>query len=134
MVKGIRSSRLGLPDYKTACRQHLNYISALEDCGLDVTILPADETHPDSTFIEDACLVTEKCAVLTRPGAGTRRNEPEMIMNTIKSIGRPMEQITAPGTLDAGDVMMAGSHFYMLETRHSESNFPLSLPLFLSFA
>ena len=113
MINGISENHLDRPNYEQALKQHQNYISALTDCGLDVTILAPDDNFPDSTFIEDACLVTEKCAVLTRPGAKTRRSEPDMIAAEIRSIGIPVETISAPGTLDAGDVMMADSHFYI---------------------
>jgi len=75
MVKGISSAGLGLPDYELALRQHANYIEALKRCGLDVTVLPADEDFPDSTFVEDVALLTKECAIITNPGADSRRGE-----------------------------------------------------------
>lgn len=113
MVRGVTDAGLGTPDYPLALEQHRDYISTLESCGLDVAVLPPDDSFPDSTFIEDACLITPKCAVLTRPGALSRRQEPKQISTFIHDIGLPVESVTSPGTLDAGDVMMKGSHFYI---------------------
>ena len=113
MIRGITSSGMGQPDYETALEQHRRYIRLLESCGLAVTVLPPDENFPDSTFIEDACLITPECAVLTRPGALSRREEPNHILDIISNTGLPVESITAPGTLDAGDIMMVGSHYYI---------------------
>jgi len=113
MVKGITQAGLGIPDYDLACRQHDAYIKALEACKLSVTILPPDEAYPDSVFIEDACLVTSGCAVITRPGAESRRGEIHSVRKAMAAFDLPIEEITAPGTLDAGDIMMAGTHFYV---------------------
>ncbi len=113
MVKGITQAGLGTPDYDLACRQHDAYIKALESCKLAVTILPQDDAYPDSVFIEDACLVTPGCAVITRPGAESRRGEIQSVRQAMAAFDLPLEEITAPGTLDAGDIMMAGNHFYV---------------------
>ncbi len=67
MVNGITTADLGTVDYQTALLQHVDYIEALKECGLEVTILPADENFPDSTFVEDAALMTPHCAILTNP-------------------------------------------------------------------
>ncbi|WP_022668187.1 dimethylarginine dimethylaminohydrolase family protein [Desulfospira joergensenii] len=113
MVKGITTAGLGRPDYNLALDQHDNYIEALEACGLSVTILEADEEFPDSTFIEDTCLVTPACAVITRPGAETRRGEISAVAEAVKNIGVPVESIQDPSTLDAGDIMMTGNQYYV---------------------
>ncbi len=113
MIKGLTGSQLGLPDYPLACRQHKDYISALEACGLNVTIMPPDEDYPDSTFIEDTCLLTDRCAVITRPGADARKGETASVKQTISRFYNTVEHIRPPGTLDAGDVMMADNCFYI---------------------
>ena len=54
MVEGITSNpQLGKPDYEKALLQHDSYIAALKECGVAVTVLPADERYPDSCFVED---------------------------------------------------------------------------------
>jgi dimethylargininase len=113
MVSGISRANLGKPDYALACRQHDQYIRALEACGLEVTVLDPDEAFADSTFIEDTCLVTQKCIVITRPGAMSRRGETRAVEQAMSRFDRPMAAITAPATLDAGDVMMVNDHFYV---------------------
>jgi len=112
MVNGITSATLGKPDYKLALDQHKDYIHALKKCGLEVTILDPDENFPDSTFIEDACLVTPNCAIITNPGAASRKDETIEISKAVKDLGLPVEKIQDPGTLDAGDIMMVKDHYF----------------------
>lgn len=113
LVNGIRNTDLGIPDFARACRQHAHYIEALTHCGLSVTVLEPDDAFPDSTFIEDTCLVTEKCVVITRPGHLSRRGETRAVAHAMQQFNRPMMEITSPGTLDAGDVMQVDRHFYV---------------------
>lgn len=113
MVHGLTSAGLGVPDYDKALAQHAGYVAALERCGLAVTVLPADEAFPDSTFVEDTAVLTAGCAVITRPGAPTRRGETESIREAVMQHYDRVEEIEAPGTLDGGDVMMIGSHVYV---------------------
>lgn len=113
MIHGLTSSDLGTPEFNLAKKQHDNYINALETCHLDVTIMDADDHFPDSTFIEDTCLITRDVAIMTRPGAASRKDEIIEVEKTIARLQKPVEHIQAPGTLDAGDVMMVGTHFYI---------------------
>jgi len=113
LVRGLTSANLGAPDYENALLQHQAYVSALEQCGLDVTVLPPDEAFPDSTFVEDAALLTPRCAVATRPGAPSRQGEAAVMKGTVRQFFDHVEEIVAPGTLDAGDVMMVGDHYYI---------------------
>lgn len=113
MVKGITQAGLGRPDYSLALEQHARYVEALETCGLAVTVLEADEKYPDSTFIEDTCLVTGKCAVITRPGADSRKGETSAVARAMARFDLPLYHLSAPATLDAGDIMMVGDHFYV---------------------
>jgi dimethylargininase len=113
LVKGLTSANLGLPDYKLALIHHQKYVEALMECGLEVTVLEADENYPDSTFVEDTALLTPKCAIITNPGAPSRRGEIVEMELTIKNISQNVEYIKSPGTLEAGDVMMVGTHFFI---------------------
>jgi len=113
MVNGITTAELGKPDYERALEQHQIYIEALKSCGLQVTELEADNRFPDSTFIEDVALCTSKFAVITNPGAASRNGEKEGIRRALEKFFSVIEHITFPGTLDAGDVMMVGTHFYI---------------------
>ncbi|MDX2419305.1 MAG: arginine deiminase family protein [Xanthomonadales bacterium] len=113
MVNGLSSANLGPPDYPKALLQHADYIEALKECGLQVTVLPADENFPDSTFVEDVALMTPRCAILTNPGAPTRRLETRSMLKTINEFYADVEMIEAPGTVEAGDIMMVGDHYYI---------------------
>jgi len=111
MVNGITTAGLGKPEVELALKQHQDYILALKQCGLTVMVLDPDENFPDSTFIEDACLITPGCAIITNPGAPSRRGETINLSETIKTLGLPVERIRN-GTLDAGDIMMVNDHYF----------------------
>jgi len=110
---GITSANLGKPVYEKALEQHTQYIRALESCGLQVTVLPAVEEYPDSVFVEDTAVLTEKCAVITQPGALSRRGEEIPIREALRGFYTDIAAITLPGTLDGGDVMRVDDCFYV---------------------
>jgi len=113
MIHGITEANLGQPDYEKALEQHSQYVRALESCGLEVLVLEALEAHPDATFVEDTALLTRNGAILTRPGAESRRGEVDSIGHAVTRFYNRIQSIQAPGTLDAGDIMMVGDHFYV---------------------
>jgi dimethylargininase len=113
MIHGLTEANLGQPDHDLALSQHAAYIETLESCGLEVTVLPADEAYPDSTFVEDVALLTPHCAIITRPGASSRRGEIQSMKPVLSQFFTSMEEIKAPGTVDAGDIMMVGDHYYI---------------------
>ena len=113
MVDGISTAGLGIPDYELALMQHAKYIEALKECGLEVTVLDADEAYPDSTFVEDIALLTSECAIITNPGANSRRGETTAIEKVLQGFYANIEEIHEPGRIEAGDIMMVGSHFYI---------------------
>lgn len=113
VVNGLSSSGTGIPDYEKSLRQHSEYIRKLEQCGLNVSILDPDEEFPDSVFIEDTALCTSRCAVITNPGAPSRKGEIKGMKKILQGFFENIEFIYDPGTLEAGDVMMAGEHFFI---------------------
>jgi dimethylargininase len=120
MVAGITSAGLGPPDYDRARRQHDGYIAALEACGLDVTVLPRDENHPDSVFVEDVALLTPACAIITRPGAPARRHETDGWESVLAPFFQDIRRIQPPGTVDGGDILQVGAHHYIGLTERTD--------------
>lgn len=122
MVKGITEANLGIPDYEKALFQHQKYVEALEKCGLELTVLPADENFPDSVFVEDTAVLVKECAVMCNPGASERNEETLAMRKTLENFYTNIEEIKSPGTIDGGDVMQAGKHFFVgLSNRTNES-------------
>ncbi len=121
LVEGLTSSDLGKPVFEKALEQHHRYIEALQTCEVDILILPPDENFPDSVFVEDPVLCTPHCAIITRPGAETRRKETEIIEPAIHRYYENVERIEAPGTVEAGDIMMVGDHYYIGESARTNA-------------
>lgn len=113
LIDGLSSAGLGKPDYKKALDQHSKYIDALKECGLELEILPPDEKYPDSTFVEDVALLTPECAIITNPGAPSRKGEIRDMRSVLAKFYKNIEEIREPATIEAGDIMMVGSHYYI---------------------
>ena len=111
-LDGITTSRpeLGAPDPERVSVQHDTYVSTLRGLGLQVTELPADPEFPDSCFVEDPAVVIPEAAIITRPGAESRRGETVAIAAALHGL-KELGQIEAPGTMDGGDVLLVGKHF-----------------------
>lgn len=72
----LRRSQGEEVDFARAERQHQLYVGVLgSKLGLQVVQLPADESLPDCVFVEDVAVVCEETALITRPGAPSRRKE-----------------------------------------------------------
>jgi dimethylargininase len=110
---GLTTVELGVPDLKGVLDQHARYCEALQQCGLTVTTLAPDLDHPDSTFVEDTAVLTEKGAIFTRPGAASRVGEVTAIRDAVSRFFATAREIEAPGTLDGGDICEAEDHFFI---------------------
>ena len=104
-------------DYAVASAQHAQYEEALRALGCTVRHVPAAHTLPDSVFVEDVAIVLDEMAIITRPGAESRRPERDAVAAVLADY-RPLQTIVAPGTLDGGDVLRLGRVLYVgLSTR-----------------
>lgn len=110
---GITGSALPAPNYELAVKQHEAYCRTLEGLGLTLIRLSADERYPDSTFVEDTAVITERGAVITRPGAPSRQPEVNEIRSTLDQFYSSVKTIEGPGTLDGGDVCQVDDHFFV---------------------
>jgi dimethylargininase len=108
-------------DVARAIRQHRDYLHALEMLGCRVVTLPAEAALPDSVFVEDVAIVVDELAVMTRPGAESRRPEVDSVAEALKKY-RPLAFIEEPGTIDGGDVLRMGRAFYVGESARSNAS------------
>lgn len=109
---GLTTSRLGRPDLPLLLAQHAAYVGTLRSLGLAVTVLPPLPGCSDAYFVEDAAVVTPKVAVITRPGAPSRRGETASIASALEA-SLPIARIEPPGTLEGGDVLRVGNRFFI---------------------
>jgi dimethylargininase len=99
-------------DYANACRQHAEYAATLARLGCSVLRVGADSDLPDSVFIEDAAVVFAELAIVTRPGAVSRRLETAAVAGALERF-RPLAWIQPPGTIDGGDVLVIGRTIFV---------------------
>lgn len=95
-----------------ALQQHTAYVTCLRDLGVEIITLPPEANLPDATFVEDTAILLDEVAVITRPGAASRQPEIPSIAEALRSY-RTILTITAPGTLDGGDVMEIDHDLYV---------------------
>jgi len=107
-------------DVEVAQSQHHGYVQALKELGCAVLELPAESDLPDSVFVEDAAVVLPEVALITRPGADSRKPETESIAQALRPY-RELVFIESPGSVDGGDVLILGKDIYVgLSTRSNQ--------------
>jgi len=101
--------------------QHEEYVQALKDMGCEVVELPAEPDLPDSVFVEDTAFILPQAAVITRPGADSRRPETETIIPALQPY-RALLLIQEPGTVDGGDVLVLDKDIFVgMSTRSNHA-------------
>src|SRR5512133_498139 len=121
-AQGLTTAGLGAPDFETALTQHRSDCDALRRCGLELTVLEADLEHPDATFVEDTAILTKDCAILTNPGAASRKGEVAAVRDALEQFYDRFYFIMAPGTVDGGDICEVEDHFFIgLSERTNEA-------------
>jgi dimethylargininase len=108
-------------DIAKAQNQHRAYEDYLRAMGIEVIPLPAQPDMPDSVFVEDPAIVLDEIAVITRPGAASRREEGATLAAVLADF-RPFRPVTAPATLEGGDVMRAGKTLYVGASARSNAD------------
>src|SRR5580704_17535037 len=99
-------------DLALARAQHADYKKCLEDAGCQVIRLSGGGDMPDCVFIEDSAIVLPEVAVVARPGAASRRTETLAVAEALRPY-RSLAQIESPGTMDGGDVLVAGRRVFV---------------------
>jgi dimethylargininase len=99
-------------DVARASAEHAAYEDLLTRLGITVRHLPMQPDLPDAVFVEDAAVVLDEIAIITRPGAPSRRAETRSVADAL-ALHRPISRIQDPATLDGGDVLVAERRVYV---------------------
>lgn len=118
-------------DYDLALQQHAEYCSMLSSLNVDVRTLEGNCEMPDCVFVEDAAVVLDEAALITRPGAETRRNETAAIEFELRTRRSIVDHTFAPATLEGGDVLRVGR---TLLVGHSSRTNPEGAEVLQAFA
>ncbi|WP_417726035.1 dimethylarginine dimethylaminohydrolase family protein [Roseovarius sp.] len=109
IVGGLRAEDIGTPDLVRMLEAHAAYVATLRSTGAEVVELPALEAYPDAVFVEDTMLCLPELAIAMRPGARTRMGEVAEMRPAIEAFyGDKIAEITAPGTIEGGDILVTG--------------------------
>jgi dimethylargininase len=109
-------------DVNVARAEHHEYVKALKQLGCQVIELPEEPGLPDSVFVEDTAFILDEVAVITRPGADSRKPETESIIRALSPY-RPLVHVVEPATVDGGDVLVLGKNIYIgISARSARSN------------
>ena len=105
-------------DANVARAQHRQYEDCLAALGCEIHSLPAEPELPDSVFVEDTAVVFDELAIITRPGADSRKPEIQSIAKALKPYRR-LSYIKSPGIIDGGDVLCIGKTLFVGLSRRS---------------
>jgi dimethylargininase len=109
-------------DVEIARAQHHDYLKALASLGCQLVELPAETELPDSVFVEDTAFILPELAVITRPGADSRKPEIDSIIRTLSPY-LPLLHVREPATIDGGDVLVLGKNIYIgISTRSNAAS------------
>lgn len=114
LADGLLTHRQRVPvDTELAAAQWAAYVRALAEAGWTIIEVDPDDGSPDSVFVEDALVLFDEVAVVTRPGAHARRSETAGAEASARQLGLSVAHIEAPATLDGGDVLKVDGHVYV---------------------
>ncbi|MES2299756.1 MAG: amidinotransferase [Pseudomonadota bacterium] len=118
--QGLTTSDLGAPDEQVARAQFDTYVKHLLALRLSVIMLPPEPAYPDSHFVEDTAVVMPELAVITHPGAPSRRGEVDTIVPALAPY-RKLARMSPNARMDGGDVLMVGKRFFIGLTERTDA-------------
>jgi dimethylargininase len=122
--EGLRAVDRGTPEIERFETEHRAYLRALQAAGLDVTVLDAQESFPDSVFIEDAALCLPEGALILKPGASPRTGESEALAPELSRLGLETYRHHSNGFIDGGDILVTDSAVLVgLSSRTNKAGF-----------
>ena len=103
---------LGKPDINSASEEYKNFESLIKATGAEIFNFPQDATvNMDSIYCRDAAIATDKGMILCNMGKAARMQEPHAQQKAFEANGiNVLGAITAPGTLEGGDVAWLDEH------------------------
>lgn len=119
MSNGLRDGGGPNPDADLFAAQHQAYVAALQDAGLQITQLPANEEFPDSVFVEDAAICLRDAAIALRPGAPSRFAETALIQPALKQQFGQVIDLPGSGFVDGGDVLLSDNHAFIGQSKRT---------------
>ncbi len=99
-------------DLELARAQHARYVDTIAALGIEVVRLPSLDDDPDAVFVEDTAVVLERSALITRPGASSRRRETASVALALGG-AMLLHEMSEPATLDGGDVLRVGARLFV---------------------
>lgn len=100
-------------DLGLAREQWAGYVRTLQECGWQTVEVPAADDCPDAVFVEDTVVMFRNVAVISRPGADSRKPEVDGTRQALTALGCSINEIREPGTLDGGDILKIGDTVYV---------------------
>lgn len=100
-------------DVERARAQHDAYEWVLVELGCTVRRVDSGADMPDAVFVEDTAVVLREGAIITRPGAESRRLEVAGVAEALARFGLPTREIQEPATVDGGDVLIVGRDVFI---------------------
>ena len=107
-------------DLSKAREQHRAYEQLLEKLGATVISLAAEPDLPDSMFVEDPAIVLDELAVILPLGTKSRQPEAESLGKALAPF-RELAYITAPGSIEGGDVLRINRTLFVGLTTRTNS-------------
>ena len=99
-------------DFVRARQQHAHYVTALSSLGCQPRWLAPQPLQADGVFVEDTAVLVPGLAVITRPGAASRREEVHSVAAALNG-HTALVRVREPGTLEGGDVLRIGRALYV---------------------
>lgn len=113
-------------DMKLAEQQHQAYQQLLSKAVDNLVVVPVAHDFPDSCFIEDTLIVVGDHAIITRPGAPSRRGETAAVEASVRQLiadgeSLRLSRLADNVLLDGGDVLLFGGKLFVGLSRRTNS-------------
>ncbi len=132
IVRGLRASDAGDPDFGAFAREHAAYVDALADAGVAVSVQDPLESYPDSVFVEDPALCVAGAAIILRPGAPSRFGEREAARAALREHFDDVIDLRGGGFVDGGDILVTGREVLVGLSSRTDSTGVEALSLIIS--